>query len=180
MANKIKYVLDPYRVMKLHKRCLLNPSKSKTDGLELGMVWKFINGGDNLNGAHDSLVDVKAQTDIVIHPKFVPFFDRKESIQDIADIFANNVQNAWKKKMESVRPVHSPWTEQTAEKNIQWEPRPVDCYTGAQGGPRAGPSQRMKTISRSAASLVPFFFAILPWYFFEMVSNVSHKYCHID
>ena len=77
MPHKIKYFLDPYRVMKLYKRCLLNPSKSKTDGLELGTFWKFINGGENFNGAHDSLVDVKAQTDIVIHPKCVPFFDRK-------------------------------------------------------------------------------------------------------
>jgi len=39
--------------------------------LELGAVWKFITG-QNLNGAHDSLIDAKAKTDIVIHNFFKP------------------------------------------------------------------------------------------------------------
>ena len=34
-------------------------------------MWKFITG-QNLNGAHDSLIDAKAKTDIVIHNFFKP------------------------------------------------------------------------------------------------------------
>jgi len=57
---QIKYFMDPYRVITSFKSCPLNKSKSKLDGYDLGSVWKFVNDGRNLNGAHNSLVDVKA------------------------------------------------------------------------------------------------------------------------
>jgi hypothetical protein len=40
-----------------------------------------------LNGAHDSLIDAKAQTDIFIHKYFGPFIDRKHTVQQIDAIF---------------------------------------------------------------------------------------------
>jgi hypothetical protein len=55
--------MDPYRVISSFKSCPLNKSKSKLDRYDLGSVWKFVNDGRNLNGAHNSLVDVKATCD---------------------------------------------------------------------------------------------------------------------
>ena len=80
LPNAFKYFIDPLRVIINYKGCKLYPSKSKLDSLELGCIWKHINDGQNLNGAHNSLVDVKAQSDVLIHPSFVPYIDQKASI----------------------------------------------------------------------------------------------------
>ena len=115
----------------------------------------------NLNGAHDSLVDERAQTDILTHSSFVPFIDRASSIQPIDEIFSRTLQNEWKKNMEPTRPVHAPWVELTKEHDIKWEPSWQDKYTGPQGGPPAGPTQFIVDIVRSAKGLADIFFAIL-------------------
>ena len=105
MPSRLKYFVDPYRAISSYASCKLNPKKSKLDSLELGVVWTHIKGGTNLNGAHDSLVDVIAQTDIIVHPDFVPFINRTQSVQTISDIFTTTQQNEWKKQMEPVREV---------------------------------------------------------------------------
>jgi hypothetical protein len=74
-----------------------------------------MDNGSNLNGAHDSLVDVRAQTDILTHSSFVPFIDPASSIQPINEIFPRTLQNEWKKNMEPTRPVHAHWVELTKE-----------------------------------------------------------------
>ena len=55
---------------------------------------------------HNSLVDVKAQTDITVHPIFVQWINRTDSIRTIDKIFADAVTREWKKKMEPLRGVH--------------------------------------------------------------------------
>ena len=60
--------LDPLRVIKYYKGCKLKPAKIQMDSFQLGSVWKLINSGRNLKGDHDSLVDAKAQTDVLLHP----------------------------------------------------------------------------------------------------------------
>ena len=62
-----------------------------------------------MDGLHDSLVDCKLQSDIIVHPYFVPFINRKQSIQPIDKIFQASVVNKWKKKIEPARPVHGNW-----------------------------------------------------------------------
>ena len=99
--------------------------QEQLDNYELGIIWKYLNDG-NLNGAYDSLVDTRAQTDIVIHPYFVPFIDMSASVKEIADIFTATQQNEWKKKMEPIRPVHEPWVEITKDNNFSWEPGRAD------------------------------------------------------
>ena len=64
----------------------LHPSKSKVESLELGVVWSFIHKR-NLNGQHDSLFDVRAQSDILLHKQFVKYIDTTFAIQDVLDIF---------------------------------------------------------------------------------------------
>ena len=65
--------MDSKKVISYYKGCLLNSSKSKIDSDELGGVWKYIHN-KNLNGAHDSKIDVQAQC-----PKQYTF-DRPTSI----------------------------------------------------------------------------------------------------
>ena len=125
MPSKIKYFIDPYSVMTHYASCKLNKSKSKLDSYELGIVWKYLNKV-NLNGAHDSLVDTKAQTDIIIHPYFMSFIDRLASVKENIDIFTATQQNEWKTKMELVCPVHEPWMEITKDNNFTWEPGQAD------------------------------------------------------
>lgn len=179
MPSKIKYFIDPYSVMMHYSSCKLNKSKSKLDSYELGVVWQYLKN-ENLNGAHDSLVDTKAQTDIFIHEYFVPFINRVASVKKIADIFTATQQNEWRKLMEPTRPVHKPWVEITKDNNITWEPARADKYTGPAGGGNAGPSQKMKGIVRTVDSLASLFIAIVPLSFFSEVAKRTHKYCYED
>jgi len=74
----IAYFMDPLKIIKQYMGCRLNPKHSKLNSLQLGVVWKYINAGDNPNSAHNSMVDAKAQTDIFSHPSFVPYFNSNQ------------------------------------------------------------------------------------------------------
>ena len=110
MPHQMKFFLDPLEIIREYRGCMYHKSKSKLESLELGCVWKFMTG-NNLNGAHDSLVDVKAQTDIVISKHFVNYLDKSKSVRLIENIFSKSVQSAMAKKLEPTRPVHEPWFE---------------------------------------------------------------------
>jgi hypothetical protein len=72
--------MDPKAVIGNYTGCRLNPCKSGLESLELGYIWKYITvTDDKLNGAHDSMVDVFAQTDIVTHQHFIPYLDVSRS-----------------------------------------------------------------------------------------------------
>ncbi len=155
--------------------------KSKIEAYEPGVVWKYANNGTNLSGAYDSLADVKAQTDILVHGSRVPFIDCSLSIQPIdVFFFSRTVQNEWRKELEPIRPVQAPWVELTNEHNIMWEPRWQDKYTGPPGGPKAGPTQFIANIVHSAKGLCDIFLAILPLAFFEQVAQLTEKYRYDD
>ena len=65
MPLQMKFFMDPKAIIGHYTGCRLDPSKSGLESLELGYVWKQHITGNNLNGAHDSMVDVCAQMDIV-------------------------------------------------------------------------------------------------------------------
>ena len=92
-----EFFLKPLRVINKYKGCKLNPTKSKLDSLEFGAVRKYIKGGENINGAHDSFVDAMAQTDILVHKSFTLYIDRGLSIQLIHGIFSKTQQAVWNK-----------------------------------------------------------------------------------
>ena len=81
----INYFLDPLHTIAKYSRCKYNLDKSKLVSLSLGCVYKFIKGG-SLNGAHNSLVDVQAQTAVVTHQYFLPFIDCTHSIREVQGI----------------------------------------------------------------------------------------------
>jgi hypothetical protein len=149
--------MDPYHVISSFKSCRLHKSKSKLEGYGLGSVWKFINDGPNLNGAHNSLVDVKAQTDILINKMFVPFINRTASIQFVDAIFSATQQKDWRKEQELEQPVHSLWVEKMKENNFEWTPPENDSYTGFAGGPLVGPTTYVQGIAMRTQNLASIF-----------------------
>lgn len=179
MPPKIKYFIDPYRMITSYKTMQLHPSKSKIESLELGSVWKYC-FGRNFNGAHHSLVDSIGQTDIIIHKDVIPFINRKQTIQLISDIFSKKQQDEWKKLSEPIRPVHEPWMEQTEDNNVTWEPDSRDRYSGTGGGPKVGTTFFIKNVVQSAETLACVFLAIIPLAFWTKVAELSNKYYYED
>ena len=102
-------------------------------------MWSFLNEGRNLNGAHDSLIDAKAQTDIIVDEHFHNFIDRSKSIRCIDELFSKKDQNKISKATESVREVHLPCRELKPGDDFSWDPRPQDQYTSTLGGGVCGP-----------------------------------------
>jgi hypothetical protein len=135
--------MDPLEAIKGYK-CPLHPDKSKLDSLELGVVYQFITG-ENLNGARDSLVDVKAQTTVIMSTQFREYIDKAKSIRLVEDIFTAAEKREMLKKMESLRPVHEPWIELVEGDGFSWTPPQEDRYTG---GANWGPSSEMLQLAR--------------------------------
>lgn len=130
-----------------YKGCKLN----KAENLELGVVWSYIKKA-NLNNAHNSLVEVKAQTDIVTHPDFLKYIDKAETYRTI---FLVSDQKAMKKRLETSRPVHKPWVE-LDEDSETWNPPPDDSYTGYAAGSKWGPSNLIIESAKKTLSLAIF------------------------
>jgi hypothetical protein len=139
--------MDPLEIIKAYQ-CPLNPNKSKLDSLELGVVYQFITG-QNLNGAHDALVDVKAQTTVITSQQFKDFIDKKKSIQLVENIFTAAEQREMKKKAEPLCPVHKPWRELIEGDDFSYTPSRTDRYTGSSGGANWGPSSESLQLARS-------------------------------
>jgi hypothetical protein len=75
MPAKLRWFLDPLKVIKEYVSCKVNPKKSGLQSLSLGAVWSHLNDGATLEGAHDSLVDARAQSDVLFHPHLASFVD---------------------------------------------------------------------------------------------------------
>ncbi len=118
----VRYFIDPCRVTAKYKLCALNKKRSKTQGHTLGVVWSYTHGGQCLENETDSIVDAKAQTDVLIDPRFVPFINCSNSIQLISEMFSKTQQNEWRKELEPSRQVHAPWMELTIDNQLQLEP----------------------------------------------------------
>ena len=67
--------------------------------------------GEPFIGAHDSLIDALAQTDIVTDKRFISFIDKNASIRLVSEIFTSREQSTMAKKLEPTCPIHNPWTE---------------------------------------------------------------------
>jgi hypothetical protein len=133
---QIVYFMDPLEAIKGYK-CPLHPDKSKLDSLELGVVYQFITG-ENLNGARDSLVDVKAQTTVIMSTQFREYIDKAKSIRLVEDIFTAAEKREMLKKMESLQPVHEPWIELVEGDGFSWTP-PLDIPPAIPPPPNAPP-----------------------------------------
>ena len=88
---KVEYFLEPLAVLRAYLRCKLHNKHNKLESYSLGSVYEYITG-NVLDGAHDSLVDVKAQTRIVKDSRFVPFINFTQSIRTIDEMFQRREQ----------------------------------------------------------------------------------------
>jgi hypothetical protein len=62
-------------------------------GHALGVVWSYIHGGQCLENAHASIIDAKAQTDVLNDVRLVPFINHSNSIQLISKKKSKTQQN---------------------------------------------------------------------------------------
>ena len=180
MPPKLKYFLDPFRVIKAYPSCRINPEHSGLKSLSLGAVWKHLNNDETLEGAHNSLVDAKAQSDILFHPLLITFLDRSKSVVEISKVFNKNQLKDLEKENEPKLPVHEPWFELVPGDGFHWSPPPADEYTGVFGGGAFGPSSTMRQAARTAKDLSALFFLMMPLVFWREVARLSHKYCYTD
>ncbi len=81
-------------------------------------MWNFINDGQCLENEKDSMVDAKAQSDVLTDARFVLFINRSNSIQLITEMFSKTQQNEWRKEIEPSHPVNAPWVELTRDSTL--------------------------------------------------------------
>jgi hypothetical protein len=180
MPAKLKWFLDPLKLIKGFVGCKLNPKKSKLASLSLGCVWSYIKDGKTLEGAHDSLVDARAQTDILFHPHLVPYIDRSKSIVTMSEVFGKNQLRELLKEIEPTKPVHAPWFELRGDDNFTWNPPAPDQYLGASGGGVFGPSAKFKEAVRNTPDLAKLFLLFLPIAFWDQVCKWTTKFAYTD
>ena len=115
MPDKIEFFSDiPEIVIRKRASCKLHKSQSKIIGKQLATVWTFVNNLSMIpedKAFHVSVVDVQAQTDIVVDLPFVPWMDCEVSICPIHKIFRGALTREWEKKMEPLHAEHEPWSE---------------------------------------------------------------------
>ena len=67
--------------------------KSKLESLSLSSMYKFVTNGGSLVvlGAHNSLAGAPAQSDLLLHPSFVPYLGRTDfSVPSITFLVRTN------------------------------------------------------------------------------------------
>jgi len=139
-------------------------------------VWKHLKGA-TLNNAHDSLVDAKTQTDVVLDDTFLPFINKTKSIILITDFLSAREQNEVKKKLEPAREVHSSWTE-LHEGSAFWTPKDSDDYDGHSSGGKAGPRNEMIDAGKIATTLADIFFFLFPLTLFDLIAKMTKHYAY--
>ena len=126
--------------MKAYPSCTLNSLAS----LSFGTIWAHVTNIDLLDDANNSLVDAKAQTDIIFHLSFITFLGRGKSIVEMSKKFNKNQLKDIERENESKLPVQEPLFELVLEDDFEWSPPPADQYQGVHGAGAFGPSSAMK------------------------------------
>ncbi len=180
IPSPLKFFMDPLRVIQQYKSCEFHPNNSKLSSLSLKSVYSHITG-TQLDGAHNSLNDVKAQSIIVSSCKFVDYINKTKSITTIYEIFSKRAQSEMKKMMEPVLPVHSPWRElKDDDSSSIWSPGRNDQYTGPHGGGVCKPSSKIQTVARKSGRLVDLFLFVFPLSLLEHIATETKRYAYTD
>ena len=165
--------MDPRNVIQHYKSCPLHQSKSNVKGYGLAEMWCFVTQKNDLEGAHSSIVDARAQVEVIMDKRFFKYINKPKSI-----ITLNSVWEAKRMKSKKFRDalddkLAPPWTSDFEEWNIPNDKR----YTGASGGANHGPTTPLRTAfdEKSLASLFLFFF---PTKLLENIAKQTNFYGH--
>jgi len=77
LPDKLKYFMDPSKVIDNYKTCKLNHAKTGKDTYALGEVWKNLMKKEELENAHDSIDDCRAQMDIICRRRREIYFSNR-------------------------------------------------------------------------------------------------------
>jgi hypothetical protein len=180
MPQGLDFFLDPCSVISHNRACRLNNTHTGLKGYGLEMTWCHINNCKELSNAHSSLVDCKAQTDVVLHQDFVPFIDKHSSIVPMNEVWSTKRKNEINHKDEVTRPVPNGWTE---DDSTTWKPGRKRTYTGPQGGGEIGPSHLIKSAigqSNELNPIVNLFLFLWTEDQLQTIAKMSEKYARGD
>ena len=83
------YFCDPMEIIKHYTGCKINLKHSKIQGLSLEAVWCFVNSSLELAGAHDLLVDARAQASVLFDSRMKLYIDKTISVGTFEEIWAS-------------------------------------------------------------------------------------------
>jgi hypothetical protein len=110
MPESCIYFMDPMGVIKHYKGCKLNVKNSGVIGMGLANIYCYVSGEIRLEGEHNALNDVIAQSVIVKDERFRKFVDKPQSIQILDSIWADNWKKREARQEELRRPVPTGWS----------------------------------------------------------------------
>lgn len=65
MPRWVPFFMDPMAVIQHYKSCKLNEKHTKLVGYGLQVIWCYVKNATSLTGAHSSIIDARAQAEIV-------------------------------------------------------------------------------------------------------------------
>ena len=181
MPRWLDFFLDPSIVMKHYTSCRMNNKHTGLQGYGLELTWCHIMKKTELEGAHSSLVDCIAQTDILVHPEFLSFVDKPKSIVLMNDVFGAKRKRREQSGKEVRRKTGLGWDENDT---ARWEPNRQHTYAGPHGGPdEAGPSSQVTTAicnNEPIDPMVKLFLFVFPMSLLERISKATEQYARKD
>ena len=176
--KQLRFCMDPCYCISKFKSCPFHPSISKLDSLSLVSVY-YHAFGNELDNAHSSLVDVKAQTEIVLRQSYQKVYQYKSTYRDITELFDNKDKTCISKEMEPIRPVHGEW--KSDSNAVTWNPRYTHRYAGPSGGAKYGPTAEIVYIAKKeTSSISEIWFEYCTKDMWSHIAQCSEKYANED
>lgn len=144
MPKGYDYFIDPMAIIKGYTGCKLNDKHRRDDqnkGYALDATYQAAFGTE-MDGAHSSIVDARAQHKIVSDSRVHPYLDRNKSVEKVTEIWSAKFKRMNAARAEITRPVPVGYTDGG---NEEFEPSWANSYEGPLGGGQAGPSSAALT-----------------------------------
>lgn len=172
MPSHCPYFMDPKYVIKKYTGCKLTEEKRAAEakkngtttpvGYGLGVLYCYVTGKEELDGAHDALVDCEAQMKVVTDKRFLPYMDKANSILTFDEMWAAKRKRRAKVLEETTRPTPTGWEDNSKK---SWKVPWAHSYSGQCGGPNHGPTSELTTHLQSEGSLMDWLGKLLMFYF---------------
>jgi hypothetical protein len=172
MPDNVPCFCDPKNAINHCKSCKLLSEAML--GYGCAEMWCHITNNDRLEGAHSSIVDARAQQDIVSDDRFMKHLDKPESVVTTDSIWAAKRKKRMLQDAELKRPLPKGWTED----DMTWEiPRRIS-YDNSEGGAPHGPSAKAKTVCENGC-LAELFLLFFPLNLVETIARQTQQ-CGVE